>query len=702
MIIPFESARRYLRKRGIESELADQLGLEVHSPDKLKEYNLPQFFGTDSFILWRVLDLHGEDTGNVGARYCMDKGNSFAELVGVRPEAGVKFAVPKGQRARLYHSPLCNWDRLREGSVVYLCESWLKSDVVAHLGLLAVGVQGIWGGSLGLTKDKVKQNVELKEDFARLAAHKPDIVVVFDSNVTKDIPKNYHAVRRLRSELGSLGLEVKWLQLPMDPGKGGGHWGIDDYIAAHGKEAGLALLRSEPEVVADDFLLPLMDFDTEVVACNEPPGVIERSTGVLYTHAVARNHRWSDRWFLGMDGKGEPKRLSVYEEWNKWEGKTRVRELDYRPGDVQVDADGAWYNVWRGSGVEPVQGDVKLFTSWVKSHVEEYDVRRWLVGWMAWQFQRPMVRMPQACMLLGPQGTGKGWIASLLRVLMGDDNVSGIGLDEMVKDFNAHFVHKQLVVVEEADTLWKDGQKIYRRMKEWITAEKHKRRALYQNARMVPARGHMLIQGNDIDVAPLEEDDRRFGVIWLAGEEFAGKAEYWNPRWDWIGSEEGQGAMLHWLLSRDLSDFNPYAPPPMTRAKRQMVALTMNPMEKVMRELVADPDSVLVDSLGNVIGDKVLSLKELYVVVTGEWYRPLSEISMAEVLRIGKLVEKVGLKGANNDNKIGVKWPKGTSNPYPKGASRYVTVRGDASWEPQKGWSDYLKGRDINGKLNRT
>ena len=686
----------YLKARGIPIELIDKLGLEIIGGTELRDkYKIPHPHAEQG-ILWRVKNLYGQDTGAIGARlFYASWGNTFSEAVKRdRP----KFMGPKGQVSRLYHSPLVDWEKLDEGATVYLCESWLKADVMAMLGYFVVGVQGIYGWSWG--QSKAAQNKQLREDFIALQRQKVKLRAFFDSNVRREKPMNYNALRRLKADCAMLDLSVDWRPLPMSDD---GDWGIDDYYTLHGADGVRELLEEGVEEIPDDVKTELLAFDTEVIACNAPPCVIERSTGQIFKDHEARKHRWADRWHMDVKIGSKyltPTPVSTYDMWTKWEGKTRVKAIDYRPGDGQIEP-GEWYNSWRGSGVEPVLGDCSLWESWLESHIDDEAAREWFADWLAHQMQHPMIRMPQACMLLGPQGTGKGWVADLLRRVLGSDNVAFISLNDLVKEESAHYTHKQMVIVEEADTLWKTGETTYRRLKEWVTAPMHRHRALYFGTRMVEARGHMLLQGNDLDIAQLEADDRRFGVIWLTGEQWKGDPDYWGPRWKWGESLEGQQAWLNWLLTRDLQNFSPNVPPPITRAKRQMVSLTMDPDEQWLREVMADPDSVLIDALGAPLGGRCFSIKELVVIADGLWLEPLSQVRMARCVKFSKLLERVGMRYVNStEHNPSPKLNVGRKG-YPRGPQRYVVVRGNYWKEPDEGWHAHIRNRSINEKLNR-
>jgi hypothetical protein len=83
----------------------------------------------------------------------------------------------------------------------------------------------------------------------------------------------------------------------------------------------------------------------------------------------------------------------------------------------------------------------------------------------------------------------------------------------------------------------------------------------------------------------LPADDRRHFVAWSPASAAAFGEAYWRTMWDWYGS----GGLEHvaaWLRDRDLSHFDPKAPPPRTPAFWTMVQAGEAPERGEMRDLM--------------------------------------------------------------------------------------------------------------------
>lgn len=78
---------------------------------------------------------------------------------------------------------------------------------------------------------------------------------------------------------------------------------------------------------------------------------------------------------------------------------------------------------------------------------EEY---QYVLNWLAHLVQRPGARMGVMLWLSGPQGSGKGWFASLLKPLLGKTWLMLNSMDRMTGKFNAFLIGKLLVVLDEA------------------------------------------------------------------------------------------------------------------------------------------------------------------------------------------------------------------------------------------------------------
>jgi hypothetical protein len=84
----------------------------------------------------------------------------------------------------------------------------------------------------------------------------------------------------------------------------------------------------------------------------------------------------------------------------------------------------------------------------------------------------------------------------------------------------------------------------------------------------------------------LPSDDRRWFVAWAeAGRLPEAEAV---ALWNWYHHRGGFAGVAAWLAGRDVSAFNPSAPPPMTEAKAIMIDAGMSTAESVLTEMLRE------------------------------------------------------------------------------------------------------------------
>jgi hypothetical protein len=179
--------------------------------------------------------------------------------------------------------------------------------------------------------------------------------------------------------------------------------------------------------------------------------------------------------------------------------------------------------------------------------------------------QHPSLKIRHVLLLIGEQGTGKSFLIELIKALVGKQNIKVAESEELLSEWTASLANIQVLVVEELMTFERTG--VYNRLKTWITEEnvpvneKFVQRHLARTPRIILA-----FSNHDAPIR-IQEGDRRFHVIRSAAA--PKEPEYYAKLFAKDGGGLSQApAFLHFLLERDISHFNPSAPPPMTEAKK--------------------------------------------------------------------------------------------------------------------------------------
>ena len=656
----FKEQRQYLANRGINTDTITKLKLQMVQGTMLFNMGI-QWAGVEKGVLWRIWDYNGEDTGAIGARvWYLKKG--FADFSD-KP----KFATPKGQIPRLYHSPLSDFGKIQYGDTVVLCESYLKADILAMLGYKAIGVSGCWGWS---------HNKAMIEDFKKLPWKELGLkfVISFDSNVGPDgDPMLTKAITRLAAEMERVGVSSQVSYLPKDAE--GNDWGIDDYYVDKGMDAVHSLFLPEYlEEIKTDLNQHLNIMNREVGVVRSIGKVIDINSGYFMSRDVFINMVYADRAVWSDDDK----RISVPKAWLQWADKTSVERVVYRPGEPKINDDE--YNMWSGMGCEPIMDDdwVKLWEEWLYEAIPDKRERDWFCSWWASQIQELGLKLNSCLVLIGKSGVGKGWLAAIMRRIYGFQNAVNVDLEALGSKFNAEFAMKQLIMVEEAEVP-RGANTVYTKVKDLITNE----RIMYHQKGVTPFLvdnyANVMLQGNRVDIFKLDEFDRRFAVIDIVNDRIANNDKFWSLRWEGLkcGLPE---AVYAWLLEYDTSNFDPHGEALKSDAKRSMVDVTRTPRERFVMELQQDPENTLL-VCGISVDGYVATAKELeYIYQNGEV--PMWDIDTRDSNNMAKALKLARIRLANNGKKI--------KNPLTKMPARYYMIRFNDEVDD---WSELVASR---------
>jgi len=197
--------------------------------------------------------------------------------------------------------------------------------------------------------------------------------------------------------------------------------------------------------------------------------------------------------------------------------------------------------------------------------------------------KHPGEKIRHVYLLASPeQQIGKGQLLELIKLLLGPDNHQTIEGEDFGEKFNAHTADYQLLIVEELPLSNKLG--IYNKIKTLLT-ERDKlveKKGVQKFRAKTP--DFLLATSNHSRPLTLEKADKR--VFFYESPMRRQSSEYYHALAEAIRIEAP--AILHDLLQRDLSNFDPKSPPPMTTAKYRLLYDSMPDTEKSLHELVGE------------------------------------------------------------------------------------------------------------------
>ena len=251
-----------------------------------------------------------------------------------------------------------------------------------------------------------------------------------------------------------------------------------------------------------------------------------------------------------------------------------VEALTFEPGLGKIV--NRKLNMWRPSGVAPEEANIEPFLAHMVYLIPEERERAHVLNFMAHLVKKPREKIHHALLLHGAQGIGKSYLAHVLELVLGQHNVRIIGMPELSSSFNAWVEGVQVVRVEEMMALGR--RELMNKLKPLITESTVTINQKGLPTYTLPNHVNLLLFSNYHDALRLDADDRRYGIIYCPGERQDNG--YYQRLFAW--TNENAPGLLHHLQARDLSKFDPKAPPFTTAAKEEMIEASRDPLLALM------------------------------------------------------------------------------------------------------------------------
>jgi hypothetical protein len=320
---------------------------------------------------------------------------------------------------------------------------------------------------------------------------------------------------------------------------------------------------------------------------------------------------------LGDDGK--PKIIPA----TAWLDRARsIEQMTWAPGEPMIIegrliSEGGWiehggvkcFNLYRLPTIVP--GNATEAERWL-AHVRHVfgDDAEHMLDWLAHRVQRPAEKINHALVLGGAQGIGKDSALEPVKRAVGPWNFIEVSPHHMLGRFNG-FLKSVILRVSEARDLGDVNRfQFYDHMKAYTAAppdvlrvdEKHLPEYAIPNCC-----GVIITTNHKADGIYLPPDDRRHHVAWSALTKEAFSDDYWKKLWGHYDSG-GDRHVAAYLSERDISRFDPKAPPPKTPAFWDIVDANRAP-----------EDSELADLLDELGSPATVTLTEIRARATGSF-----------------------------------------------------------------------------------
>ncbi len=245
-------------------------------------------------------------------------------------------------------------------------------------------------------------------------------------------------------------------------------------------------------------------------------------------------------------------------------------------------------NTFRGFAMKPKQGGfAPIFEllhhlcaeSAAKDEGVE-EVMNWVLKWLAYPLQHPGAKMRSALVFHGPQGTGKNLFFEIVTAIYGKYALI-VGQEQLEMQYNDWQSGKLFLIGDEVIA----RQELYHqknKLKAFITGE-----TLQIHPKFLPLRTeknhiNVVFLSNEEQPLALEPSDRRYFVVYTPPNRTDGLYDEVSLCLKNGGAE----AFYHYLLNIELGDFDEYAKPIMTVAKRDLIQLGLRPAQRFIYEWI--------------------------------------------------------------------------------------------------------------------
>lgn len=578
---PIELFRNYFAKRGISEQLIDQSGIQLMTFDRALDLHprLPTLIGRNGFVAYiPFFDQQRQPVQYHVARVLqlVQTPGTFAEQMGLEI---AKMACPTG--APLPYFPVNNPPPSKDVRCV-ITESAIKALVLANLGYYAIGLNGCWGYTAkSMSMTLLPELLEVPWKAFKDVVFLPDSDVQSNPHVSAAAARLYTTMRSL------LRVDCPVITIPHDAD--GEKQGIDDYFTAHGADDTRALVSGQPSPPEmSEYLAAMTEINNNVsyimnaniFAVHDENNLIKDS----HFHTL-----YAPLTYLVND---KPK--SATKAWISWEGRNAVRKLVNRPGREITDGK-EFYNMWRPSGVRPIEGPVDTHLKFMERAFLDPTERHYVMCWIAHTVQKCWERKNVALVFFSEeQGTGKSMLADVVGRMVGEHNVGHVSMDVFRSPFNGSYMGKQLLILNETHSATKGAaEAVMDKLKMLITEPIGEFHAKNKDPVPIENYTNIILTTNHLNALKLEPTDRRFGVFKLASQFRASPtAERWGEEcWTW--HRDNTAALLYFYERYEMTGFHPGSPAIYTEAKGQMAEAGYSELELMALGLSQDVGAAL-------------------------------------------------------------------------------------------------------------
>lgn len=245
------------------------------------------------------------------------------------------------------------------------------------------------------------------------------------------------------------------------------------------------------------------------------------------------------------------------EAWLNWPGKNcKPDGVGFYPNPLKCPE--GVYNLYTGLSVNPIAGDVTPYLEHIEKVICAGDAKayEYLIGWLAHIFQKPEEKPSIAIVMKSIEGTGKGSMTRPLLEILGMYAIQVNGSGQIAGRFNSTIANKLLVFVDEADLT---NERTAEKLKAIISEDTVNLERKGKDPEIMPNYARFIFASNRDRVINAGLRERRYLVL-EPDTTYAQDKGYFTCLYQWM-ADNGAQKLLAWLLSYDLSLFDPRRAP---------------------------------------------------------------------------------------------------------------------------------------------
>lgn len=344
--------------------------------------------------------------------------------------------------------------------------------------------------------------------------------------------------------------------------------------------------------------------------------------------------------------QGGRKLVWLSELWMQHPERYNVATIGMRPDQpwpVYEEDKTKHINTYRPTLLSSAGGDAAPGFAFFERLLPKEDERTFFLRWLSYKLQHPETRGPAIVMVAhDTYGTGRGSLVNLMRSMFAPGLVNNISFDTLSgktyqSQYNEWLADSLIVAVDEAQetvanlSRWSARNNAYEHLKEIVDPANHDVHINRKGSRNFSGKTYasIIVMTNHADSLVIPWNDRRFAIL-TNGD--TPPPEYWEVFHAWRRAPENIGALVEALKAFDLADYSPFAPPPMTAAKIEMVEAGTSELDRAIAHVLTDLHDTLV------VKEQILLKVEDYLAdnnaeVPDDWHRAIERLFLRKTRR---------------------------------------------------------------------